>query len=82
MQLLLVDVQLEAVHVLGDGVQALAHGRLLAADALQLLVAAGALRLRAPERDAGLGDRRVDRGEHGRQRVGDARRRPRAGLDG
>ena len=70
-QLLLVDAQLESVHVLGDGVQALAHRGLLAAHLLELLVPARALRLRAAEGDARLGHRGVDRRERGGQRVGD-----------
>ena len=82
MELLLVDAQFEAVHVFGDRLQALAHRGLVAAHRLQLLVAARALGLGAPERDAGLGDRGVDRGE----RLRAARRRPgappRAGRGG
>ena len=74
-QLLLVDAQLEAVHVLGDRVQSLTHRGLLASHALELLVAARSLGLRTPERDAGLGDGGVDGGEGGGQRLGDARGR-------
>ena len=66
-ELLLVDAQLEPVHVLGDRLQALAHGGLLPAHLLELLVAARALRLCASQRDAGLGDGGVHRGEHRRQ---------------
>ncbi len=68
-QFLLVDLQLEAVDVLGDRLQAFPECALVAAEGGQFLVLAGTLGLRRGQFDPGLGDRAVDRVEHGREGI-------------
>ncbi len=68
-QLLLIDLQLQAVDVLGDRLQSLPEGTLVAAQHRELLVLAGALGLCAGQPYTRLRDRTVHRVEHGRQRL-------------
>ena len=81
-QPLLVDLQLEAVHALGESGEALAQGRLLPAQLGELGRHRGARGLGRRELDPRLADRAVDRVEHGAAAAPRPRRRPRAAPGG
>ncbi len=74
-QLLLVGLHLEPVHVLIEGGEPLAQARLGAAQLRELLVVLGALGLRRRQLHARLGQRPVGGVEHRGERLDDAGRR-------
>ena len=81
-QALLVDLQLESVHTLGEAGESLADRRLASAQLGQFGGERGPRRLRGGELDACLDDGSVDRIEQCRQRLRRLRRRSPAACDG